>query len=249
MYRLRTKSKFAGENNVPLIISDDIIAKYARNASTLHEKNLVELGEDRYLTTLMNKHFMHLFYVYEPSATARTRGSDSGSAFFTQRRRWVNSSIHNNLELVAQSSPRNCFDLFPMRFFFFVELFGTFVMPAMAGSFGYLTYKVATRTGGREADISLIMVTGSYGAKMISFIVSKRWDLVGWMIIHVISFPLWWIVLPVVAFWKMDDFSWGSEGGALGVVVAAVDCCRSWRELERIVAAAQHNFGYWIATM
>ena len=53
MYRLRTADK-----GKPLIISDKIIKDYADCVvDTLHKKNLLSLGEDRYLTTLMTKYF------------------------------------------------------------------------------------------------------------------------------------------------------------------------------------------------
>ena len=49
MHRIRTADK-----GRPLIISNRIIEEYSEcNVDTLHKKNLLSLGEDRYLTTLM----------------------------------------------------------------------------------------------------------------------------------------------------------------------------------------------------
>jgi chitin synthase len=57
MYRLRT-----ADRGRPLIISDDIIRDYSDcHVDTLHKKNLLSLGEDRYLTTLMTRYFPYMF--------------------------------------------------------------------------------------------------------------------------------------------------------------------------------------------
>jgi chitin synthase len=96
MYRLRTADK-----GRPLIISDKVIADYAINdLDTLHKKNLLSLGEDRYLTTLMIKHFPTTSYKFVADAYALTEAPDQWSVLLSQRRRWINSTIHNLAELV-----------------------------------------------------------------------------------------------------------------------------------------------------
>src|SRR5437764_14653948 len=51
MYRIRTPLK-----STPLIISKGVIEDYSENhVDTLHKKNLLHLGEDRYLTNYMIK--------------------------------------------------------------------------------------------------------------------------------------------------------------------------------------------------
>ena len=88
MYRLRTADK-----GKPLIISDQVIADYSNcNVDTLHIKNLLSLGEDRYLTTLMTKHFPHMSYKFIPDAYALTAAPDTWSVLLSQRRRWINST-------------------------------------------------------------------------------------------------------------------------------------------------------------
>ena len=45
------------DTNKPLLISNQMIADYSQNCvDTLHMKNLLHLGEDRYLMTLLLKH-------------------------------------------------------------------------------------------------------------------------------------------------------------------------------------------------
>jgi len=121
MYRLRTADK-----GRPLIISNKVIAEYSDGVvDTLHKKNLLALGEDRYLTTLMTKHFPHMSYKFIPDAYANTAAPESWSVLLSQRRRWINSTIHNLAELMfLEEMCGFCF--FSMRFVVFLDLFGGF---------------------------------------------------------------------------------------------------------------------------
>ena len=86
MYRIRTADK-----GRPIIISNRIIEEYSEpNVDTLHKKNLLSLGEDRYLTTLLLKHFPD-YKTSRHSPLLRVGG---------QRRRWINLTVHNLDELV-----------------------------------------------------------------------------------------------------------------------------------------------------
>ena len=38
---------------------------------------------------------------------------------------------------------------------------------------------------------------------------ANRWSYVIWMLIYLVSLPIWNGVLPLYAYWKFDDFSWG----------------------------------------
>uniref|UniRef100_A0A093Y1R0 chitin synthase n=1 Tax=Talaromyces marneffei PM1 TaxID=1077442 RepID=A0A093Y1R0_TALMA len=97
MYRLRTADK-----GRPLIISDKVIKEYSDgDLDTLHKKNLLALGEDRFLTTLMAKHFPTMSYKFVADAYASTAAPETWSVLLSQRRRWINSTIHNLVELAA----------------------------------------------------------------------------------------------------------------------------------------------------
>jgi chitin synthase len=45
---------------------------------------------------------------------------------------------------------------------------------------------------------------------------AHRWSYVVWMLIYLLSLPIWNFVLPVYAFWKFDDFSWGDTRKTAG---------------------------------
>ncbi|KAI8047961.1 P-loop containing nucleoside triphosphate hydrolase protein [Gilbertella persicaria] len=78
MYRIRTPVK-----NEPLIISPHVVHDYSENhVDTLHKKNLLSLGEDRYLTTLMMKYFPQYKMKFTPYAMCKTVAPTSGVCFF-----------------------------------------------------------------------------------------------------------------------------------------------------------------------
>jgi chitin synthase len=64
MYRI------ISQDRSPLLISPMLIEDYAdTNVDTLHKKNLLSLGEDRYLTTLVMKHFPNYKTMFTSDAT------------------------------------------------------------------------------------------------------------------------------------------------------------------------------------
>jgi hypothetical protein len=93
------------------------------------QEELFSLGEDRFLTTLLLKHFSTFKTKFIPDAVAHTMAPESWRVMFSQRRRWINSTIHNLCELVIL--PELCgFCCFSIRFFVFIDLFGTIVSVA-----------------------------------------------------------------------------------------------------------------------
>ena len=85
---------------VPILANPDIVSRYQENiVDTLHKKNLLLLGEDRYLSTLMLKTFPHRKQIFVPHAVCKTIVPDKFKVLLSQRRRWINSTVHNLMEL------------------------------------------------------------------------------------------------------------------------------------------------------
>lgn len=129
MYRI--KAPKGGQNYwVPILANPDVVEHYSENVvETLHEKNLYLLGEDRYLTTLMLRTFPKRKQVFVPQAVCKTTVPDKFMVLLSQRRRWINSTVHNLMELVLVRDLCGTF-CFSMQFVVFVELVGTLVLPA-----------------------------------------------------------------------------------------------------------------------
>ncbi|KAG2220910.1 hypothetical protein INT45_013039 [Circinella minor] len=220
MYRVRTV-----DGKRLLYCSNDIIADYQINkVDTLHKKNLLHLGEDRYLTTLLLKHFPNFKTKFVPDAQCKTNAPDMWSVLVSQRRRWINSTIHNLGELAFL--PRLCgFCCFSMRFIVMLDLISTLVMPAIVGYLGYLIYKL-TQLENTIPYLTIIVLAGTYGLQALLFIVKRRWEYILWMLVSILAIPVFWFYIPIYSYWHFDDFSWGNTRvvvGEKGKKLAVVD--------------------------
>ncbi|RYC55811.1 hypothetical protein CHU98_g10398 [Xylaria longipes] len=204
MYRIR-----AAETGKPLFVSREIIEDYATiRVDTLHMKNLLHLGEDRYLTTLLLKYHSKYKTKYIFTAKAWTIAPDTWQVFLSQRRRWINSTVHNLMELVPMSQLCG-FCCFSMRFVIFIDLLSTVVQPVVIVYIVYLIVLVST-----NATIvpitSFILLGAIYGLQAIIFLLRRRWEMVGWLLLYILAVPVYSFGLPLYAFWHMDDFNWGN---------------------------------------
>ncbi|KAJ2860651.1 hypothetical protein GGH94_005386 [Coemansia aciculifera] len=243
MYRLRSS------DGKPLLVAKPVLDAYSElHVDTLHKKNLLSLGEDRYLTTLMMKHFPQYKLKFIQDAKCKTIAPEKWSVLMSQRRRWINSTIHNLAELMFL--PNMCgFCFFSMRFVVFLDLFGTVTMPTTLIYFGYLIYIAVTKIAD-VGYISLILIGAIYGLQAIIFLLRREWQHIGWMIIYLLAYPLWSFVLPIYSFWHMDDFSWGNtrvvvDDGKRKIIVSddkpfdpASIPQRRWMEYEKELAVA-----------
>ena len=124
LYRLRTP-----DTHKPLLIANQMIQDYSENrVDTLHMKNLLHLGEDRYLTTLLLKHFPRFKTQFIRDAHAYTVAPDDWKVLLSQRRRWINSTVHNLGELIFLEQLCG-FCCFSMRFVVMIDLLSTLTQP------------------------------------------------------------------------------------------------------------------------
>lgn len=210
MYRIRAPLK-----NQPLLISNQILEDYSINkVDTLHKKNLLHLGEDRYLTTLILKHFPNYKTKFVSDAKCATNAPDQWSVLLSQRRRWINSTIHNLGELVFL--PQLCgFCCFSMRFVVMLDLFSTLVQPAIVGYLVYLIYTLATSTSGVPV-MSIITIAGVYGLQAVIFLLHRKWEHIIWMVVSIFAIPVFSFLIPIYSYWHFDDFSWGNTRVVMG---------------------------------
>ncbi|KAJ9262091.1 CAZyme family GT2 [Paecilomyces variotii] len=204
MYRIRT-----AETAKPLFVSKEIVQAYSEiRVDTLHMKNLLHLGEDRYLTTLLMKHHPTFKTKFISSAQAWTIAPDSWTVFLSQRRRWINSTVHNLVELIPLQQLCG-FCCFSMRFIVFVDLLSTVIMPVTVAYIIYLIVWIA-KDPSSIPFTAFILLGAIYGLQGIIFILRRKWEMVGWMIVYIFAMPVFSLALPLYAFWHMDDFSWGN---------------------------------------
>ncbi|KAI9680191.1 MAG: Chitin synthase, class 3 [Trizodia sp. TS-e1964] len=214
MYRI--KAPKGGQNYwVPILANPDVVEHYSENVvDTLHKKNLLLLGEDRYLSTLMLKTFPKRKQVFVPQAVCKTTVPDKFSVLLSQRRRWINSTVHNLMELVLVRDLCGTF-CFSMQFVVFIELLGTLVLPAAIAFTFYLIVISFVRKPAPIIPLVLLALILGLPAVLI-VLTAHRWSYVLWMLIYLLSLPIWNLVLPSYAYWKFDDFSWGDTRKTAG---------------------------------
>ncbi|OAA64455.1 glycosyltransferase family 2 protein [Niveomyces insectorum RCEF 264] len=214
MYRIKAP-KGAQNYWVPILANPDVVEHYSENVvDTLHKKNLLLLGEDRYLTTLMLRTFPKRKQVFVPQAVCKTTVPETFMVLLSQRRRWINSTIHNLMELVLVRDLCGTF-CFSMQFFIFVELIGTLVLPAAIAFTFYVV--IISIVHSPPQIIPLVLLGLILGLPAVLIVVTAHsWSYVVWMSIYLLSLPVWNFVLPVYAFWKFDDFSWGETRKTAG---------------------------------
>ena len=245
MYRLKAPKGSTGYW-VPILANPDIVEHYSENiVDTLHKKNLLLLGEDRYLTTLMLKTFPKRKMIFVPQAVCKTIVPDTFRVLLSQRRRWINSTVHNLFELLLVRDLCGTF-CFSMQFVVFMELAGTLVLPA-AISFTLFLIIESIIPGGSDTTIPLILLGIILGIPGLLIVVtSRKIAYIGWMLIYLFSLPIWNFVLPAYAFWHFDDFSWGqtrqvsggdkaaaSHGDKEGEFDSSHIVMKRWAEFER----------------
>ncbi|KAK6505355.1 Chitin synthase, class 3 [Arthrobotrys musiformis] len=242
MYRIKAP-KGAQNYWVPILANPDVVEHYSENVvDTLHKKNLLLLGEDRYLTTLMLKTFPKRKQIFVPQAVCKTIVPNKFMVLLSQRRRWINSTVHNLMELVLVRDLCGTF-CFSMQFVVFIELIGTVVLPA---AISFTVYLIVISIVSRPVPvIPLILLGLILGLPAILIVLTAhKWVYVLWMLCYLCSLPIWNFVLPVYAFWKFDDFSWGEtrkvsgdKGGAHDEEDGEFDSdkivMKRWRDFEK----------------
>ncbi|KAL0064502.1 hypothetical protein AAF712_008560 [Marasmius tenuissimus] len=235
LHRLRSP-----DTHKPLLISNQVIQDYSENpVDTLHMKNLLHLGEDRYLTTLLLKHFPLHKTQFVRDAHAYTVTPDDWKVLLSQRRRWINSTVHNLGELIFLDQLCG-FCCFSMRFIVMIDLISTLIQPVTVV---YLTYPIVNVARGDQAVPlqSLIM----------------KWDMIGWMF-YILAIPAFTFFLPLYSFWRMDDFSWGQDTFGTWRMRQEIDrSCKfdpraippkSWSDYENELwdKESNHSIGSWV---
>ncbi|GAA5837418.1 hypothetical protein JCM11251_002103 [Rhodosporidiobolus azoricus] len=247
MYRIKARKEDDGDW-FPVLVQPTIISEYSQSVvTTLHQKNLLLLGEDRFLTTLLLRNFPNRKMMFCPHARCRTVVPDTFKVLLSQRRRWINSTIHNLMELVLVRNLCGTF-CFSMQFITFIDLIGTIVLPIAICLTYTLVITYIFRPPASFGDaIPLVLLAGVLGLPGILILISTfKIVYVGWMLVYLIALPIWNLILPVYAFSKFDDFSWGEtrkvageikgaddHGASGGVSAASAVPLRRWEDWER----------------
>ncbi|GAN03143.1 glycosyltransferase family 2 protein [Mucor ambiguus] len=205
MYRIKAP-KHGGW--IPILANPDIIQEFnVTTVNTLHAKNLLLLGEDRFLSTLMLRVFPRRQMIFVPQATCRTIVPDSFAVLLSQRRRWINSTVHNLMELALVSDLCGIACL-SMQFVVVIDLISSIVLPAAILLLLAFFVNLGFTDSPQYQPLFILLATLGLPALLILF-TAKKVSYIGWMAIYILALPIWNFVLPIYSFWHFDDFSWG----------------------------------------
>jgi len=212
-----TMYRIIADDGTPLLPGDGVLYEYSRNdIETLHEKNLYHLGEDRMLTTLLLKYYPDRSLTFIPEATCWTIVPHTFRILLSQRRRWINSTVHNMFELLKVNTMCGVCCV-SMKVVVFIDLLATMILPASYIYAMYLLFLVFFEDL-PVSTILLILYGIIMGVQIVVFILRSRWEYLWWFLIYfVVGLPVFYLILPTYSFWNMDDFSWGktrSVGGS-----------------------------------
>ena len=244
MFRLKARRN-SGDDWVPLIIKPEIVREYSQSeVTTLHQKNLLLLGEDRFLTTILIRTFPNRKMMFLPQARCRTVVPDTFSVLLSQRRRWINSTIHNLMELVLVRNLCGTF-CFSMQFVVFMDLLGTVVLPIAIGlTYMLIVSMILNPPVNFQEAIPLILLVAVLGLPAILILITTfKIVYVFWMLIYLIALPIWNFVLPIYAFWHFDDFSWGETRLVLLSLACGVPLTTRYRKVEGEAKGEAHGTG------
>ena len=164
---------------------------------TLHMKNLLHLAEDGYLMALLLKHFPLFKTQFVRDAHAFTVAPDDWKVLLSQRRRWINSTVHNLGELVFLEQLCG-FCCFSKRFIVMIDLVSTIIQPvsvAYVSSFFTLhtncylfshhcrlyicciSYWTRQSYPSAIPQLLLIMIAAIYGVQALVFILRPKLDM------------------------------------------------------------------------
>lgn len=256
MYRIKAPKGNDGYW-VPILANPDIVERYSDNVvDTLHKKNLLLLGEDRFLSSLMLRTFPKRKQIFVPKAICKTVVPDKFKVLLSQRRRWINSTVHNLMELVLVKDLCGVF-CFSMQFVIFIELVGTVVLPAAICFTIYVIVYAATSTP--TPVLSLVLLSIIFGLPGLLIVITvSSWKYIVYFFIYLLALPIWNFVLPTYSYWKFDDFSWGetrkvgdgdksAHGENEGLFDSSHIVMKRWRDYERdrrYDTKVNHGIGY-----
>ncbi|KAI6030517.1 family 2 glycosyltransferase [Pisolithus orientalis] len=240
-------------------VSNQITQDYSQNrVDTLHMKNLLLLGEDRYLTTLLLKHFPMYKMQFIRDTHAETVALDDWKVLLSQHHHWINSTIHNLGELMFLDQLCG-FCCFSMHFIVMMDLISTLIQPITIAYIVYLIVLVVYEHS-TIPFIFLVMIAAMYSLQAFVFVLHCKWDMVGWMDFYILAIPIFSFMLPIYSFWHMDDFSWGATHvilGESGKKIIVHDegkfdphsiLLKTWNDYENELwdRESNHSIGSWV---
>lgn len=201
-----TLINLVGKDNKALVNSR-IIAEYTKTATSLYEKNLVELGEDRYLTVLIIREHPGAELKYLSTAVCETNAPESWKVLFDQRRRWCNSLIVCLFLLFSKPPVQSVFRHIKLYVILLMQVFIIFLLPLVA-VIGLVNFIVSVTVQGYSlmpVIITVIIVL----LNLFIVLMTGRLDMAVRFLPFFIALPAFVVYMPLYSICNLDDLLWG----------------------------------------
>lgn len=119
--------------------------------------------------------------------------------------------MHNLYELLFVNKLCGIF-CFSMQFIVFLDLLGTLLSPAAFAILIYIIVQIVTSGLTTNATIALVFIAMivALNVVLVLFPLRSVWNF-WWMLVYLVSTPLWQFIMPVYSFYHSDDFTWGKS--------------------------------------
>jgi chitin synthase len=196
-------------NNNETLINKNIIKKYTEieGDNSLYEKNLLDIGEDRYLTSLIIKEYPNNDITYISDALCFTNVPTTFKVLLDQRRRWTNSLISCLFLLFLQPPQQSFYKHIKMYLIIIMELFIIFILPLVI-IIGILT-SILNITLQGYSFIPLLITVVIIFLNLIIIILVCKFDMILKFVPFFISLPVFSILIPWYSIMNLDNLKWG----------------------------------------
>lgn len=194
------------DNGEPTI-NMNIINKYTETATSLYKKNLLDLGEDRYLTILIMQEHPDKKLAYISDAECYTNVPNNFKMLLKQRKRWSNSLIVCLCFLGLNPPKQSLFKHIKMYLIVLTELFIIFVLPLVI-IIGILNSIVSITVQG-YSFVPVLITSIIILLNLIITILACKFDMILRFFAFFIYLPIFSILIPLYSILNLDNVDWG----------------------------------------
>lgn len=193
------------------LLNNNLIQKY-KGVNTEHlniyNGNLQEIGEDRYLTSLLLTFYPDKKISYIYNAECKTNVPQNLQTLLSQRRRWTNSLFFCSVFLL-KNTPN--YDLKPKMIFICIVLFQLFLCLFFPMLITYSLYNfIIILTEPFNAVIFTQSILFLFSPTILCFLFG-RLDMIPYSIPFILMVPIYSVIIPIYSFYYIDDFNWGKS--------------------------------------
>ncbi len=190
-----------------VLVNNNIITQYTKEADSLYQKNLSDLGEDRYLTVLIMKEHVDKDLKYISEALCFTNAPASLKVLVDQRRRWCNSLIVCLFLLFLKAPVQSVYRNTKMYIILITEMFIVFLLPIVI-FIGLVNFIISITVQGFSM-LPVVITTSILNMNLIIVLLTGRLDIAIRFIPFLLYLPFFSIYMPLYSIYKLDDLRWG----------------------------------------